>query len=264
MIIFDSHCHPQLHQYDKDREEMLRRAKDAGIFMVCVGTDYETSKQSIKLAQKHDNMWASVGLHPNDNLNEKFNVREYEELLKMPKVVAMGEIGLDYYRTVDPNDQDFQKGRFEEQLELAVKINMPIILHSRDSGKGTAGRVHQDMISILKKFKTPDPSLLGVAHSFTGGIDDAREYLEMGFFLGFNGILTFTRQYDGIVNYVPLDRIFLETDAPFLAPEPYRGKRNEPLYVKEVAGRIAELKNIPIDKVFEQTTRNCREFFSLI
>ncbi len=261
MSIFDSHCHPQMEQYDKDREEMLRRAKDAGVFMICVGTDLETSRQGIELAQKHDNMWASVGLHPNDNLNEKFNSKAYEELLKLPKVVAVGEIGLDYYRTTEPKDQDFQKKRFEEQLDLAVRMNMPIILHSRDSGKGSTGRVHTDTIERLIDFK---PSKLGVAHSFTGTIDDARKYLNLGFSLGFNGILTFARQYDEVVKYVPLESILLETDAPFLSPEPYRGKRNEPACVIEVAKKIAEIKNIPIEKVIEQTTENCKKLFNLI
>lgn len=260
MSIFDSHCHPQFPQYDKDREEMLKRAKNAGVFMICVGTDLETSKQGIELTQKNENMWASVGLHPNDNLDEHFDISKYEILLKEPKVVAMGEIGLDYYRTPDPKDQDFQKKRFEEQLDMAVKMNMPVILHSRDSGKGSTGKVHEDMISILKN---NSPSKFGVAHSFTGNIDDAKKYLEPGFFLGFNGILTFTHQYDKVVKYVPLEKILLETDAPYLTPEPYRGQRNEPVYVIEVAKKIAELKNESLEKVIEITTKNCQNLFGL-
>src|SRR3989344_2454283 len=261
MSIFDSHCHPQMAQYDKDREEMLKRAKDAGVFMICVGMDYETSKQGIALAQKYEGMWASVGLHPNDNLNEKFQAKEYEELLKMPKVVAIGEIGLDYYRTTELKDQDFQKRRFEEQLDLAVRMDIPVILHSRDSGKGSTGKVHKDMVEILLDFK---PAKAGVAHSFTGDINDARKYLDLGFYLGFNGILTFARQYDEVVKYAPLDRILLETDAPFLAPEPYRGKRNEPFYVVEVAKKIAELKNETLEKITDQTTENCKKLFGLL
>ncbi|MDP3792147.1 MAG: TatD family hydrolase [bacterium] len=268
--IFDSHCHPQMAQYDKDRDEMIRRALDAKVSMICVGTDLETSKQGIELAQKHNNMWASVGLHPNDNLNEKFNPSEYEELLKMPKVVAMGEIGLDYYRTTEPKDQDFQKKRFEEQLNLAVRMNMPVILHSRDAGKGSTGKVHENMIAILQNNL---PSKLGVAHSFTGTINDAKKYLDLGFYVGFNGILTFARQYDEVVRYAPLEQILLETDAPYLTPEPYRTRppafaerfggrvRNEPAYVVEVAKKVAELKNIPIEKVIDQTTTNCTKLF---
>ena len=260
MSIFDSHCHPQMAQYNEDREEMINRALEKGVFMICVGVDYETSKQGIELAQKHEGMWASVGLHPNDNLAEKFIPDSYEELLKMPKVVAMGEIGLDYYRTTDFKDQQIQKERFEEQLRLAKKLKMPVILHSRDAGKGSTGKVHEDMISILKN----NFSGIGVAHSFTGSMDDAKKYLELGFYLGFNGILTFARQYDEIIREVPLERILLETDAPYLTPEPYRGKRNEPAYVVEVAKKIAELKNEPLEKIIEQTTMNCQKLFNIV
>ncbi|MDO8495980.1 MAG: TatD family hydrolase [bacterium] len=259
-ITFDSHCHPQFPQYEKDREEMIKRTLEMGVNMICVGTDLETSRQGIALAQKHEGIWASVGLHPNDNLNEKFEAKEYDELLKMPKVVAIGEIGLDYYRTPDLKDQELQKKRFEEQLDLAVKMNMPLILHSRDAGKGSTGKVHQDMISILKNNL---PSKFGVAHSFTGTIEDAKKYLELGFYLGFNGIITFARQYDEVVKFISLENILLETDAPYLTPEPYRGQRNEPAYVVEVAKRVADLKNEPLEKVIEITTKNCQNLFSV-
>ena len=259
-MIFDSHCHPQFPQYDKDLEEMLKRARDMGVFMICVGTDLETSKQGIKLAKQNENMWATVGLHPNDNIGEKFNADEYEELLKADKVVGMGEIGLDYYRTTNPKDQDFQKKRFEEQLDLAVRVGVLVILHSRDAAKGSSGKVHKDMYEMVRDF---DPPKKGVAHSFTGSSEDAKKYLELGFYLGFNGILTFTRQYDETVKYVPLESILLETDAPFLAPEPHRGKRNEPAYVIEVARRVAELKNESLERVIEKTTKNCENLFNV-
>lgn len=259
-MIFDSHCHPQFPQYDKDRDETIKRTLEARVNMICVGTDYETSKQGIELAQKHSNMWASVGLHPNDNLNEKFEAEEYEKLIKMPKVVAVGEIGLDYYRTLDPKDQNLQKIRFEQQLEIAVRMNMPLILHSRDAGKGSTGVVHDDMLAILKN---NPPDRKGVAHSFTGSIGDAKKYIELGFCLGFNGIITFARQYDEVVKYTPLNSILLETDAPYLTPEPYRGQRNESAYVFEVAKKITELKNESLEKVISQTTQNCKKLFSL-
>ena len=211
------------------------------------------------MTQKNEGMWASVGLHPNDNLDEKFSPDLYEELLKMPKVVAMGEIGLDYYRTTDLKDQEIQKERFEQQLRLAEKLKLPIILHSRDAGKGSTGKVHEDMISVLKN----NFSGVGVAHSFTGSMEDAKRYLELGFYLGFNGIITFARQYDEIVKEVPLERILLETDAPYLSPEPYRGKRNESAYIVEVAKKIAELKNESLERVVEQTTKNCQNLFKL-
>ena len=260
MVIFDSHCHPQFPQYDNDREEMIARALGADIGMICVGTDLKTSRQAIELAQNYDSVWATVGLHPNDNLGEKFDAAEYEKLLKMSKVVAMGEIGLDYYRTIEEKDRQFQRQRFEEQLNLAVKINVPIIIHSRDAGKGSIGIVHNDLIAILKNNLPPK---LGVAHSFTGSIDEAKKYLDLGFYLGFNGIITFARQYDDMIKSVPLERILLETDAPYLAPVPHRGERNEPIYVTEVVLKIAMLKNSTHEVVINQTTGNCRSVFKI-
>lgn len=246
---------------------MIRRALDADIQMICIGTDYETSKQGIEIAQQHEGVWAAVGLHPNDNLNEQFEPQQYEELLRMPKVVAMGEVGLDYYRTTEARDQKLQKERFEEQLDLAVRMNMPIVLHSRDAGKGSTGVVHPDMISILKNNL---PSKLGVAHSFTGTLDEARMYLDLGFYLGFNGIITFPPaggqalgMYDEMIRFAPLDRILLETDAPFLAPEPYRGQRNEPAYIIEVAKKLAEIKKEASEKIIDQTTSNSKIVFNI-
>lgn len=225
--------------------------------MICVGTDLETSRQGIALAQKHEGIWASVGLHPNDNLNEKFEAKEYEELLKMPKVVAIGEVGLDYYRTPEPEKQKKQKEVFEQFIDLAQRTKKPMILHFRDSPKGSSGRVHKDALAILPK------DIAGVSHSFTGSLEEAKEYLNRGMYLGFNGIITFARQYDEVVKYTPLEQILLETDAPYLTPEPYRGQRNEPPYVVEVAKKVAELKGESLEKVIEITTKNCQNLFSV-
>ncbi len=259
--IFDSHCHPQMAQYDKDREEVIKRAINDGVFMICVGMDLETSKQAIELAQKHEGMWASIGLHPNDNLNEKFESEKYKEFLQQDKVVAFGEVGLDYYRTKKLEDQKFQKERFIQQLELAKELKRPLILHCRDSKAGSTGRAYPDMIEILKGGNYAING--GVIHSYTGSLEEAKKFLDLGLYIGFNGIITFARQYDEIVRETPLDRILLETDAPFLTPEPYRGKRNEPAYVIEVAKKIAELKNEPLEKVIEQTSSNCRQLFKI-
>ena len=275
MNIFDSHCHPQMAQYDKDREEMLARAKSAGVSMICVGTDLETSKQGIELAQRHDNMWASVGIHPNDitmGTMVDTMVPMVIEMLKNPKVVAIGEVGLDYYRTPEPEKQKKQKQVLEQFLNLAVKYNKPIVIHCRDSAKGTTGKAHKEMIEILSRLypihdrginTTSENKYFGVMHSFTGTKEQAEKYLEMGFCLGFNGILTFTHQYDEVVKYVSLENILLETDAPFLAPEPYRSKRNEPAYIIEVAKKIAELKKESSEKIIEQTALNCQKLFNI-
>ncbi|MEK9157593.1 MAG: TatD family hydrolase [Patescibacteria group bacterium] len=256
--IFDSHCHPQLAQYDADREEVIRRAQASNTSLICIGTDIDTSKQAIELAQKYEGVWATVGLHPNDNLKEEFDIEKYRELLKQPKVVAVGEIGLDYFRT-EEKDQPAQKEKFIKQLELAKSEHFPVVLHSRDSNKGSTGRAYPDMIEILKQY----PEIRGVVHSCTASIDEAKQFLDVGLYLGFNGIITFASQYHEVVKYAPLNKILLETDAPYLTPEPYRGQRNEPAHVIEVAKKVAELKGETLEKVIEQTTLNCKELFQI-
>ncbi|MEK7203705.1 MAG: TatD family hydrolase [Patescibacteria group bacterium] len=248
-MLFDSHCHPQFPHYDQDRNETIKHALKEDVFMICVGTDLETSKKAIELADKYEGLWATVGLHPNDNLKENFNNEIYEDLLNQEKVVGFGEIGLDYYRTKKEEDQKFQKERFEKELELATKINKPVIIHCRNA--------HKDMLKILNS------NLRGVIHSFTGTLEEAKKYLELGFHLGFNGIITFANQYDEVVKFVPLEKILLETDAPYLTPLPFRGKRNEPLYVKYVAEKIAELKGLSYNRVAEQTLLNTKELFGI-
>lgn len=254
--MFDSHCHPQFPQYKNDREDVIRRALDEGVFMVAVGTDLKTSEEGIELAKKYNGMWATVGLHPND-INSELRITNYELLLKSPKVVAVGEVGLDYYRTPEPEKQKRQKEVFEQFIELAQRTGKPMVLHFRDSPKSSTGRVHKDALEILPK------DVVGVSHSFTGNLEEAKEYINRGMYLGFNGIITFARQYDEVVKYVPLENILLETDAPYLTPEPYRGQRNEPLYVKEVAKKIAELKNVPLEEVIEKTSQNITKLFKI-
>lgn len=264
-MLFDTHSHPQFSQYDSDREAVIKRAVDEEISLICVGTDYEKSVQAIELAHKFDgppspkgsgrgNIWASVGLHPNDYLNEVFNPEEYYQLGLDKKVVAVGEIGLDYYRTKNTDDQLFQKKRFIQQLELAAELSLPVIVHCRDA--------HLDMQATLKA-NLSKISKDGVIHSFTGNWADAKKYFELGFYIGLNGIITFTDQYNETIINAPLDRILLETDAPYLSPEPYRGKRNEPSYVKYVAQKIADLKNVSLAEVAITTTENARKLFKI-
>src|SRR3989344_4062985 len=265
--MIDTHCHPQYFKFDEDREAMLQRAFDAGIKMICVGTDYEMSQKAIELARQHEGMWASVGLHPNDNLDEKYDSSVYEKLAGHQKLVAIGEIGLDYYRTPDIEQQKIQKARFLEQISLAIRLNKPMIIHCRsgstplhqsDSGQVTTS-AHQDMYDILSQ----NPDARGVIHSFTGTWTDAEKYLKLGFYIGLNGIITFARDYDESVQNIPLDSILLETDAPYLTPIPHRGKRNEPGYVKYVAEKIAELKKISVEEVENVTDQNAIDLFGL-
>jgi len=255
--MFDTHSHIQYNKFDDDRVEVLQRAKDSGVKMICVGTDYEMSQKAIYLAEKHEGIWASVGLHPNDNLDEKYDSNVYEELARHPKVVAIGEIGLDYYRTPDEEQQRIQKARFQEQISLAVRLNKPLIIHCREA--------HTGMIEVIGNWKLEigNSALRGVIHSFTGTREEAQKYLELGFYIGLNGIITFTDQYNEIVENIPLKRILLETDAPFLTPIPHRGKRNEPSYVKFVAERIAEIKKLSLAEVESVTDMNAKELFNL-
>lgn len=270
--ILDTHCHPQFPQYDKDREEMIKRALDAGIQMICVGTDLEMSKKAIDLAEKHGgpnspngeraSIWASVGLHPND-ANIEYGISNMELLIQEPKVVAVGEVGLDYYRTTELEKQNLQKKVLKQFVGLALKYKKPLILHCRDSRAGSTGRAYPDMIDILHStFDIRNSKLGGVVHSYTGSLDEAKQFLNLGMYLGFNGIITFARQYDEIVRYAPLDRILLETDAPYLTPEPYRGQRNEPSYVIEVAKKIAQLRGDKVENIIVATTRNAEELFN--
>lgn len=244
---------------------MLARAFGAGVSMICIGTDYESSKAGIELARQNENMWATVGLHPNDADNSQFSILNFQKLMERPKVVAVGEVGLDYYRTPEPEKQEQQKQAFAQFLDLARQYDKPVVIHSRDAAKGSVGRVCVDILSTIEnwKLKNGNYALRGVVHSFTGSLEEAQKYLNLGFYLGLNGIITFARQYDGMVKAVPLDRILLETDAPYLTPEPYRGQRNEPAYVIEVAKKIAGLKKEPLEKVIEQTTKSCKRLFKI-
>ena len=235
------------------------------------------SKKAIELAGKHDGMWATIGLHPNVAIYDSgFKIYEYEKLFQAPKVIAIGEVGLDYYRTPEPEKQKTQRKILQQFLELASRIDKPLIFHCRNA--------HQDLIAILKSYFVNHKSknnIRGVIHSFTGDLKEAEQYIEFGFCLGFNGIITFvprsasragipattgglgTRQYDEIVEYIPFDRILLETDAPYLTPEPYRGQRNEPAYIIEVAKKIAQLRGDSIDEVILKTKENAEKLFRI-
>jgi len=249
--VIDSHCHPQMAHYDADRDVVLRRALESGVGMICVGVDAESSRQAIALAHRYEGLYASVGLHPNDNLDEQYDQSVYRDLAADPKVVAIGEIGLDYYRTTEPERRAFQKERFREQLQLARELRKPVIIHCRDA--------HADMRELLAAHE----GLKGVIHSFTGTKADALHYIEAGMHIGFNGIVTFARQYDEALRVVPAGRLLLETDAPYLTPEPFRGKRNEPVYILETAKIIAEVRGESADGVLEETTQNAKALFRI-
>ena len=245
--LFDSHCHLYFPQFDADRVEVLQHMSALDIGAIVVGTDFETSKAALELAAQHDFLWVSVGLHPNDE--ERFDTLKYEELAKNKKVVAVGECGLDYFRS---EKSDGQRERFEAQIALAQKIHKPLIIHCRNA--------HEDMLEILKTKKLSIPVIM---HFFTGTAELAQKYLDLGCHLSFPGPITYTDMYDESVRMTPLDKILVETDAPFAAPVPHRGQRNEPAYVEHVIRKIAILKEISFEDAARQITYNSQHIFGL-
>lgn len=251
---FDVHTHTQFPQYNEDRDLVISRSLDAGVGMIQVGTDFLSSKKAIELAEKYkEGVYASVGLHPNDVAKEKFNYEEYKNLaLSSKKVVAIGECGLDYYRVRGKEERDKQKEVFKKHIELAQEIRKPLMIHCREA--------FSDLIEILSGRLYAKP---GVIHFFSGNIYDAQKLLDIGFSFSFGGVVTFTRDYDEQIRFIPLNKILLETDAPYVAPVPYRGKRNEPSYVIEVAKKIAEIKGATIAGVAQMTTQNTFQLFMI-
>lgn len=262
MRYFDSHCHLQLPQFDADREAVLMRMQEQKVGGVVVGTDLETSRAALELAKTRDFLWASVGLHPNEEYIGLPYV-ELEELAKDPKVVAIGECGLDYFRSGGTDEEkSAQKKRFEMQIALAQKVNKVLIIHCRDSQQRIANTksAHGDILAILQEQKLTIPVVI---HFFTGSAELAQHYLALSCYLSFPGPITYTDQYDESIRATPLKKILSETDSPFAAPVPHRGMRNEPNFVVEVVHKISALKGISTEAAGEQITRNSQLVFKL-
>ncbi|MBI5913612.1 TatD family hydrolase [Candidatus Azambacteria bacterium] len=265
-MLFDSHTHVNFKDFDADRDAVIQRCLDADIWMINVGTDVAYSKKAIEIAHAYqEGVYASIGIHPvRDEISNGVHPNDLddadfsaiENMAGDEKVVAIGETGLDYFRIVgdEVRAKEKQKELFMKHVELAKKLQKPLIIHCRDA--------HDDLIEILVscfKFHVSGPR--GVMHFFTGTREDAQKYLDLGFHLSFSGVLTFTHDYDELVRWAPLGKIVVETDAPFVAPMPYRGKRNEPSYVKYAAQRIADIKGLSLEEVAMQTTQSARELF---
>lgn len=250
----DSHAHLEDEKYDKDREEVIEECKKDLTFLINVGSNILTSKQSIKLAHNYDFIYASVGIHPHDAQKEFDKVEEIERLALQEKVVAIGEIGLDYYYNDPP--KEFQKEVFIKQIRLAKKLNLPIIIHDRDA--------HGDILDILKQEWTKD--LRGVFHSYSGSVEMAFQAIEMNFYISLGGPVTFknAKKPKEVVKAVPIEKLLIETDSPYLTPEPYRGKRNTPVYVKFVAEKIAELREMSYEEVCRITAENAIKLFDIL
>ncbi len=280
--LFDIHTHTQFAAFRDDQDAVIQRALDAGVWMINVGTQRDTSRLAIETARRYpEGVYATVGLHPihtekahhdsqelgmpiiGDVISttipvfvsrgEEFDYEYYKELAQHSKVVAIGECGLDYYR-LSEDTKDKQRATFLKQIELAAEVKKPLMIHCRNA--------FDDLISLLQRLiSSIQPT--GVVHFFTGSVEDARLLLDLGFYFSFGGVITFARDYDEVVNYIPLERILVETDAPYVTPVPYRGRRNEPVYVAEIAKKLAEIKSLPPDEVYAITVKNARNLFGM-
>lgn len=285
--LFDVHTHTQFAAFKDDQNAVIRRALDAGVWMVNVGTQRDTSAAAVETAHRHaEGVYATVGLHPihtaksyhdaqelgapifgadtseNETGNaqgflsrgEEFDYAYYKKFAEDPKVVAIGECGLDYYR-LQEDTKIKQAMVFEQQIALAHETQKPLMIHCRNA--------FADLIAMLAERRGQLPQQHGIIHFFTGTVDDAKKLLDLGFSFSFGGVITFARDYDEVIRYIPIERIVLETDAPYVAPTPYRGKRNEPAYVVEVAQKMAELKMLPYETAVKMTAENARKIFGV-
>ena len=236
---FDIHSHLNFPDYDQDREEVIQRLRDTGTHTIVVGTDLESSKQAVQLADKYEEIYACIGIHPVDDQKQVFEKEKFEELIKNSKVVAVGECGLDFYHTKKVEDYERQKKLFLEQINFALEHNKPLMVHARNA--------YEEILEILEPMKSD--RLRGNIHFFAGSVEIAKRFFDTRFTVSFTGVITFTHDYDEVIKSAPLDMIMSETDAPYVAPIPYRGKRNEPSYVSKVVERIAEIRGEDLEKV---------------
>lgn len=256
MKYIDIHCHLDFPDYEPDKEELFARMVEQDVGSITIGTDLESSKRAVKIAEENDNIWACIGTHPHEVSKSHFDTKEFEKLVASPKVVGIGECGLDYFRLGDESKKENQKKIFVEQIEFALKYDKPLMLHCRDS--------YDDVLDILEVYKKAEgDKLRGNSHFFAGNIEQAKRFLEIGFTMSFTGVITFTHDYDKVIKYLPQDMIMSETDAPFVAPVPHRGKRNEPVYVIEVVKKLTEIRGEEIEKLNNGIMENCKRVFGI-
>ncbi|MSU44570.1 TatD family deoxyribonuclease [Candidatus Nomurabacteria bacterium] len=266
----DIHSHVNFKAFDADRDDVIRRALDGNTWVINVGTQIDTSRKAIEIANQYpEGVYAIIGLHPihtgasyHDekelgeggkeftSRGEIFDKESYRELLKDKKIIGIGECGLDYYRCTSESISK-QKEAFIEQIEFANEFNKPLMLHIRNA--------YEDAIKILKEHA----KVKGNVHFFAGTWEEAKAFLDFGFTLSFTGVITFTHDYDEVVRNTPLDMIMSETDSPYITPVPYRGKRNEPIYVKEIVKKIAEIKNLSEKEVSLAIIANAKRMFGI-
>ena len=252
-MLFDSHAHLIDEAFDQDRAELLETFRDAGVGLVMnAGCSLESSREGIALAEAYPWIYCSVGTHPDtaDEVNEEV-LEVYRQMCSHPKVKAIGEIGLDYY--YETIHRDAQMRAFRMQMQLAEELDMPVIVHERDA--------HEDGMSIVKEF----PKVKGVFHCYSGSAEMARQLVDMGWYIGFTGVLTFKNARKAVETAasIPLERILLETDCPYMAPEPYRGKRNHPGYLPKMAEKLAQIRGIPVEEAIRATMENAKRLYRI-
>ena len=253
MLLFDTHAHLNDPAFDEDREQLMAGLAQKGIgFVMNAGCSLQSSKDIIQMAEQYPWLYASVGSHPDsaDEVNEEV-IEAYRQLCCHEKVKAIGEIGLDYYYEDIP--REIQKNAFRMQMALANELDMPVIIHEREA--------HDDGMRIVKEF----PKVKGVFHCYSGSAEMARQLVNMGWYIGFTGVLTFKNARKAVETAasIPLDRIVLETDCPFMAPEPFRGKRNDPGYLPKMAEKLAEIRGISVEEVISATTENAKRLYRI-
>jgi TatD DNase family protein len=294
MKLIDSHCHIHFNAYREDMDEVIQRTLDKGVFMITVGTQKDTSVAGLKVAEQYEGIWATIGLHPNHTVeqtfwdndelpveeqttpkiktrSEDFDYEYYKKLASHPKCVGIGETGLDWYRI--PEGADIQQVKEKQrqivgaQFDLATEMNLPVVIHCRDA--------YKEQVELVREYveagKLPAG---GIIHCFTGTPAEAMSFVELGFFVSFSGVVTFPVRKREVneqglsplqmaVRSVPIEKILVETDSPYLTPEPHRGERNEPWHVVSVAEKIAELKQLDVEEVAKQTFLNTKKIFKI-
>lgn len=260
MKTIDTHSHFNLHQFEHDLPESIAQMAEAEVGTICVGIDLATSDHAMRLAQEHPSIWACIGQHPTE-WEKDFEENEFRKLLGEPRVVAVGECGIDYYREGDRGQKEKQKELFLKQIRLVHEFDLPLMLHIRpEQGTMTA---YEEALEILEAYKIHYPDMRGTAHFFAGTKEIAQRFLNLGFYISFSGVITFIKEYEELVDFVPIDRILPETDAPFATPVPHRGKRNQPEYVLEVVKKIAEIKGLAFEEIQIKLLENTKRLFKI-
>ncbi|OYT71877.1 MAG: hydrolase TatD [Armatimonadetes bacterium JP3_11] len=248
----DTHCHLNHPELYAEWSAVLFRAQQSGLYrLFVIGYDLESSRRGVQLAEQSDALYAAVGIHPHDAVQcTRETLMELRELARSPRVAAIGEIGLDFYRDLSPREAQYQA--FHAQMQLAAELGLPVVIHCREA--------YEELLDVLSEY----PAVRGVLHCFAGSAEQAQRGLALGYFLGIGGVITFksAESLRAIVRTMPRDRLLLETDAPYLAPHPYRGERNEPAYLPLIAQRVAELWGIALNALSEQTEANVRTLFT--